>query len=83
MMTDTDPDELREALARIEDSRTSDGGVSGTHALATGVRPRGGGGGGGGARRDRGGHGNARGRRDGKGHQHYHHQQQWASQPPA
>ena len=82
MMIDTDPDELGEALARLEDSRTSDGGAGGTHALATSVKPRGGGQGrGGGARRDRGGRGNARGRRDGKGHQH--HQQQWASQPPA
>ena len=81
VMTDTDPDELGEALARVEDSRTSIGGAGGTHALATGVKPRGGGQGrGGGARRGR---GNARGRRDGKGHQHDHHQQQWASQPLA
>ena len=81
VMTDTDPDELGEALARVEDSRTSIGGAGGTHALATGVKPRGGGQGrGGGARRGR---GNARGRRDGKGHQHDHPQQQWASQPLA
>ena len=97
LMTNTDPDELGEALARVEDSRTSNGDAGGTHALATGVRPRGGGQGrGGGARGDRGGRGNARGRHDGKGHQPHHHQhqqwasrplvqyqQQWASQPPA
>ena len=81
LMTDTDPDELGEALTRVEDSRTKNEGAGGTHALAKGAKPRGGGQGrGGGARRDRGGHGNARGRSDGKGHQH-HHQQQWASQP--
>ena len=81
LVTDTDPDELGEALTRVEDSRTKNGGAGGIHALATGAKPRGGGQGrGGGARRDRGGRGNARGRRDGKGHQH-HHQQQWASQP--
>ena len=76
LMADTDPDELEEALARVEDSRTRDGGAGGTHALATGVKPRGGGQ----ARRDRGGRGNARGRRDARGHQPHHHQQQWASQ---
>ena len=82
MMTNADPGELGEALARIDNSRTSDGGAGGTHALATGVKPRGGGQGrGDGARRERGGHGNARGRRDRKGHQHHHQQQQWASQP--
>ena len=82
LITDTDPDELGEALARVENSRMSNGGAGGTHALATGVKPRGGGPGRGGrARRDRGGRGNARARRDGKGHQP-HHQQQWASQPP-
>ena len=80
-MTDTDPDELREALTRVDDSRTKNGGAGRVHALATGANPRGGGQGrGGGARRDRGGRGNARGRRDGKG-QHHHHQQQRASQP--
>ena len=96
MMTDTDPNELWEALARIEDSRTSDRGAGGTHALITCVQPLGGGQGcGGGARRDRVGRGNARGKRDGKDHQHHHqqqqwalqsfvqYQQQWASQPPA
>ena len=83
LMTDTDPDGLEEALTRVEDSRTRNGGAGGIHALATDVKPQGGGQGrGGGARRDRGGRGNARGRRDGKGHQHYH-QQQWASQPLA
>ena len=87
MITDSDPDELGEALARIEDSRTSDGGAAGTHVLTTGVKPRGGGQGhggqghGGGARRNRGGRGNSRGRRDGKSHQHQQQQQQWASQP--
>ena len=82
LMTDTDPDELGEALARMEDSRTSDGGAGGAHALATGVKPRDGGQGrGDGAWRDRGGRGNARGRRDGKDHQHHHQQQLWASQP--
>ena len=43
MMTDIDPDELGEALARTEDSTTSNGGADGTHTLATGVKPRGGG----------------------------------------
>ena len=82
LMTDTDPDDLGEALARVGDSRMSDGDAGGTHALATGVKPRGGGQGrGGGARRDRGSRGNARGRRDGKDHQPHHHQQQWALQP--
>ena len=81
LMADTDPDELGEALTRVEDLRTRNGGAGGTHALATGAKPRGGGQGrGGGARLDHGGCGNARGRRDGKG-QHHHHQQQWASQP--
>ena len=75
LMKNTDRDELGEALARIEISRTCNGGTGGTHALARGVKPRGGGQGrGGGARRDRGGRGNARGRRDGKGHQPHHHQ---------
>ena len=74
LMIDTDPDALGEALARVEDSRTSNGG--GIHALVTRVKPRGGG-----PRRDRGGRGNAGGRRDGKGHQPHHHQQQWAPQP--
>ena len=82
LMTDTDPDELGEALTWVEDSKAKNGGAGGTHALATSAKPRGGGQGrGGGARRDRGGRGNARGRRDGKDHQHHHHQQQWASQP--
>ena len=77
MMTNTDPDELGEAMAPIEDSSTSDGGAGGTHALATGGKPRGGGQGrGGGTRRDRGGRGNARGRHDGKVHQPHPHQQQ-------
>ena len=81
LMTDTDPDELGEALTRVDDSRTKNGGAGGAHALTTCAKPRSGGQGrGGGARRDRGGRGNARGRRDGKGQQH-HHQQQWASQP--
>ena len=84
VMTDTDPDELGEALARVEDSKTRNGRAGGTHALAIGVKPRGGDQGRGGrARRNCGGRGNARGRRDGKGHQPYHHQQQWTSQPPA
>ena len=83
LMTDTDLDELGEALAWVEDSKTSNGGAGGPYTLATGVKPRGGGQGrgGGGVRRDRGDRGNARGRRDGKGHQPHHHQQQWASQP--
>ena len=81
LMTDTDPDKLGVALARVEDSRTSNEGAGGTHALVTGVKTRGGGQGrGGGARRNHGGRGNARGRRVGKGHQPHHHQQQWASQ---
>ena len=81
LMTDTDPDELGEALTRVDDSRTKNGGAGGAHALATGAKPRGGGQVRGfGARRDHGGRGNARGRRDGKG-QHHHHQQQWPSQP--
>ena len=33
LMTVTDPDELGEALARVEDARTSNGGAGGTHAL--------------------------------------------------
>ena len=41
LMTDTDPDELGESLARVEDSRTRNRGAGGTHILATGVRPRG------------------------------------------
>ena len=82
LMTDTDPYKLGEALARVEDSRTSNGGAGSAHALATGVKPRGGDQGrGGGARRDRGGRGNICGRRDGKGHQPHHHQQQRVSQP--
>ena len=69
LMTDTDPDGLGEALTRVEDSRTKNGGAGGAHALTTGAKPRGGGQGrGGGARRDRGGRGNARGRRDDKGY---------------
>ena len=80
-MTDTDPDELGEALTRVDDWRTKNGGAGGAHALATDAKPRGGGQGpSGGARRDSEGRGNARGRRDGKG-QHHHHQQQRASQP--
>ena len=31
VMTDTDPDELGEALARVEDSRTRNGSAGGTH----------------------------------------------------
>ena len=82
LMTDTGSDELGGALARIEDTRTSNGGDSGSHALATGVRSRGGGQGGGGrAERDCRGRGIARGRRNGKGHQPHHHKQQWALQP--
>ena len=74
MMEDIEPDELGEALARIEDSRTRDGSAGGTHALATGVKPRGNSQGrGGGAQGDRGGRGSARGKPDGKGHQHHHH----------
>ena len=77
MIADIEPDELGGALARIEDSRTRDGSAGGTHALATGVKPRGNAQGrGGGARRDSGGRGNARGKRDGKGHHHRHRQQQ-------
>ncbi|CAM9174331.1 unnamed protein product [Ascophyllum nodosum] len=41
MTADIEPDELGEALARIEDSRTRDGSAGGTQALATGVKPRG------------------------------------------
>ena len=33
IMADNEPDELREALARIEDSRMKDGSVGGAHAL--------------------------------------------------
>ena len=55
-MTDTDPDELGEALARVEDSRTRIGGSDGTYALATGAKPRGGGQGRGGVRHDGKGH---------------------------
>ena len=77
IMADIEPDQLGEALARIEDSRTRDGSAGGTHALVTGVKPQGNGQGrGGGARRNRGGRGNARGKRDCKGHQHHHHQKQ-------
>ena len=43
LMTDTDPDELGEALTRVDDSRTKNGGAGGTHASATGAKPRGGG----------------------------------------
>ena len=83
LITDTDSDDLGEALARVADSRTRNGGAGGTCALATGVKPRGGGQRrGGGARRDRGGHGNARSRRDGKGHHPHHLQQQWDLQSP-
>ena len=82
LMTGTDPDELGEALTRVEDSRTRNADAGGTHALVTDTKPRGGGQERGGrARRDRGGRRNARGRRDGKGHQYHHHEQQWASQP--
>ena len=82
LTTDTDPDELGKALARVEDSRTRNGGAGGIHALATGVKARGSGQGrDGGTRRDRGGRVNARGRRDGKGHQPPEQQQQRASQP--
>ena len=45
LMTDTDPDELGEALTRVEDSRTKNGGAGGTQALTAGAKPRGGGGG--------------------------------------
>ena len=41
MMADFEPDELGDAPARIEDSRMRDGSAGGTHALATGVKPRG------------------------------------------
>ena len=63
MVADIKFDELRKALARIEDSRKRDGSTSGTHALAKGVKPR----------RGRGGcGGGGRGKRDGKrGHQHH------------
>ena len=75
MMSDIEPDELGEALARIEDSRTRDGSTGGTHALAAGVKPRGNGQGRGGG--DRGGRRDCasagRGKRDGKAHQHHHH----------
>ena len=43
LMTETDPDDPEEELARIEGSRTSNGGSGGTHGLATGVKPRSGG----------------------------------------
>ena len=83
MMANIDPDKLGKALARIEDSKTRDGNAGGTHALVTGVQPRGNDQGhGGGARWYRGCRGNACGERDAKGHQHQHQQQQWASQPP-
>ena len=82
-MADIEPDELGEALARIEDSRTEGGSAGDTHALVIGVRLRGDGQGRGGG--DRGGHGGrgdgGRGKLDGRGHQH--HQQQWASHTPA
>ena len=83
MVADIKFDELGEALARIEDSRTRDESAGGTHALATGGKPRGNGQGhGGGTRGGHGGRGGGgRGQHDGRGHQH--HQQQWASQPPA
>ena len=56
MMTDIEPDEVGEALARIEDSRTRDESACSTHALATGVKSRGNGQGcGSGAPQDRGG----------------------------
>ena len=71
MMVDSENDELGEALARIEDSKTRDRSAGGTHALATGVKPRGNGQGcGGGAPRDGGGRGSARGKHDDKGHHH-------------
>ena len=41
MMADVEPDELGESMARTEDSRKSDGSAGGTHALTTGVKPRG------------------------------------------
>ena len=41
MMADMKLDALEKALARIEDSRTRGGSAGGTHALATGVKPRG------------------------------------------
>ena len=74
MIADIKFDELGEALARIEDSRTRDGSTGGTHALAKGVKPRGNGQGRGGeARGGRGGRGGGgRGDRDGRrGHQHH------------
>ena len=79
MMADIERDELGKAVAWIEASRTMDGGSGGTHALATGVRPRSDGQGrGGGARGGRGDRGSGdRGKHDGRGHQHQ--QQQWAS----
>ena len=79
MIADIKFDELGKALARIEDSRTRDGSVGGTHALAKGVSPRDNGQGRGGeAQGGRGGRGGGgRGKRDGRDHQH--HQQQWAS----
>ena len=58
MMADIEPDELGEALVRIEDSRTRDRSAGATHALATVAKPRGNGQGrGGGARWDRRGRG--------------------------
>ena len=72
MIADNKFDELKEALARIEDSRTTNGSDVGTHSLAADVKLRGNGQGHGGG---------ARGSREGRGH--HHHQQQRASQPPA
>ena len=84
MMADIELDELGGALARIDDSRTRDGSAGGTHALVTGIKPRGNGQGRGSrARGGRGGRGSAgRGKHDDRGHQHGH-QKQRASQPPA
>ena len=82
IIADITYDELREALARIEDERTRDGSTGGTHALATGVKTRGNGQGRGGeVRGGRGGSGGGgHGKRNGRGHQYYqHHQLQWAS----
>ena len=39
MIADIKFDELGEALARIEDSRTRNGSAGGTHALAVSVQP--------------------------------------------
>ena len=52
IMSGIEPDELGEALERIEDSRARDGSTGGTHALAAGVKPRGNGQGRGGGDRE-------------------------------